>query len=111
LECLSTYILLPGFKKGGIPIPGCIYIQILLYLDVTGGFLFWNNKNFYSFLIYLGCNIFCISDFILARRMFFENNPYYQFIIMSTYITAQTLISIGMSDKNGESIKKEMKIE
>ena len=40
-----------------------------------------------------------MSDFILARKMFYENKKYYQVILMATYILAQTLICFGMSNK------------
>ena len=40
-----------------------------------------------------------ISDCVLAKQLFLENNKYYQIIIMFTYILAQSLISLGMANK------------
>jgi hypothetical protein len=44
--------------------------------------------------------------------MFYENNQYYQFILMATYILAQTLICFGMANKKNrmELGKKEKEI-
>ena len=41
-----------------------------------------------------------VSDCVLAKQLFLENNKYYQIIIMFTYILAQSLISLGMANKS-----------
>ena len=50
-----------------------------------------------------------MSDFILARKMFYENKKYYQFILMTTYIAAQTLICIGMANKKNKIEREKLK--
>ena len=73
------------------------------------GFYSFTYFNFYSFLTFIGSFIFFISDFILVRKMFYEDNKYYQISLMATYILAQSLICFGMSNKKNriENEKKE----
>ena len=97
-----------GFIRGRILIPGLFYIIQLALLNITSGIYAFSYFNIYAILVHLGTFIFTISDFILARKMFFEDNKYYQVILMATYISAQTLICFGMANKKNK-IKNELK--
>ena len=97
-----------GFIRGSILIPGLFYIIQLALLNITSGIYAFSYFNIYAILVHLGTFIFTISDFILARKMFFEDNKYYQVILMATYISAQTLICFGMANKKNK-IKNELK--
>ena len=97
-----------GFIRGSILIPGLFYIIQLAFLNITSGIYAFSYFNIYAILVHLGTFIFTISDFILARKMFFEDNKYYQVILIATYISAQTLICFGMANKKNK-IKNELK--
>ena len=91
-----------------ILIPGLFYIIQLALLNITSGIYAFSYFNIYAILVHLGTFIFTISYFILARKMFFEDNKYYQVILMATYISTQTLICFGMANKKNK-IKNELK--
>ena len=88
-----------GFQRGSILIPGAFYIMQLALLNIASGIYAYTYFNIYAILVHFGTFIFTISDFVLARKMFYENNKYYQVILMATYIIAQSLICFGMSNK------------
>ena len=56
--------------------------------------------NIYNILLYIGVSIFWCSDFILIRRMFYHSLPSHKYLVMTTYIIAQTLITYGIVNKN-----------
>ena len=85
----------------------------LALLNIASGIYAFTYFNIYAILVHLGTFIFTVSDFVLARKMFYENNEYYQVILMATYILAQTLICFGMANKKNkiENEKKEKEKE
>ena len=95
----AFFNLKEGFRKGSILFPGACYIIQLALLNIASGVYAYTYFNIYAILVHIGTFIFTISDFVLARKMFYENNQYYQFILMATYILAQTLICFGMANK------------
>ena len=86
-----------GFIKGKILIPGIIYLAIIGIFNASSLFNLITNFNISNFQICIGSMLFWTSDFILIRMMFYELLYYYHFIVMTTYMLAQTLIVIGMS--------------
>jgi hypothetical protein len=88
-----------GFERGDLLIPGICYIFLLAITNIASGIYAYTHFNIYAILAHFGTFSFTISDFILARKMFYENKKYYQVILMATYILAQTLICFGMSNK------------
>ena len=98
-----------GFEKGDILIPGTFYISLLVILNIASGIYAYTYCNVYAILVHIGTFIFTVSDFILARKMFYENKKYYQFILMTTYIAAQTLICIGMANKKNKIEREKLK--
>ena len=70
--------------------------------QITSGIYAYTYFNLYAILVHFGTFIFTISDFILTRKMFYENKQYYQVILMATYILAQTLICFSMSNKKNK---------
>ena len=88
-----------GFIRGEILIPGACYMFLLVVLCISSGIYAYTYLNIYAILAHFGTFIFTVSDFILARKMFYEDNKYYQFVLMATYILAQTLICFGMANK------------
>lgn len=108
----AFFNLKEGFRKGSILFPGACYIIQLALLNIASGVYAYTYFNIYAILVHIGTFIFTISDFVLARKMFYENNQYYQFILMATYILAQTLICFGMANKKNrmELGKKEKEI-
>ena len=92
-----------GFAKGDIMIPGTFYLLLLAVLNISSGLYAFYFLNFYSILVHLGTFIFTVSDFILVRKMFYEENKYYQVTLMATYILAQNLICFGMANKNNKN--------
>ena len=79
-------------------------------LNIASGIYAFSYLNIYAILAHLGTFIFTISDFILARKMFYEGNKYYQVVLMATYILAQTLICFGMSNKKIQNEIEKKKI-
>ena len=98
----ALHNLKEGFERGDILIPGICYISLLAITNITSGIYAYTYFNVYAILVHFGTFIFTISDFILARKMFYENKQYYQVILMATYILAQTLIYFGMSNKKNK---------
>jgi len=109
----AFYNFKEGFQRGSILVPGTFYIMQLALLNIASGIYAFTYFNIYAILVHLGTFIFTVSDFVLARKMFYENNEYYQVILMATYILAQTLICFGMANKKNkiENEKKEKEKE
>ena len=93
----------PALIKAGLWGPLIVYTSILAILNVSSAIYAYCYRNIYSILTYIGSLIFAISDIILAKQLFMENNKYYQIIIMTTYILGQSLISLGMANKKNSS--------
>ena len=95
-----TYYLKDGLIRGKMIIPGFLYMLILGSLNLFSLFYMICYFEKRKLLLVLGTLLFWISDFTLARDLFYESNIYYPFIIMSTYISAQTLITYGLCNKD-----------
>ena len=93
---LFTRKLVYGFKGemfGG----GLVYGITLCFLSSIAGYLFFNYRTLGHLLAFIGSAFFCLSDSILAVHAFV--NPIYKgdFLVMSTYILAETLIGVGLA--------------
>jgi uncharacterized membrane protein YhhN len=91
-------VLLP--RLGDLKIPVIVYAIVLstMLLFAFKGYLKWNSPaNIY---ILLGAVIFVSSDSILALNKFYEPLKFSSLLIMSTYITAQYLIVVGILKLN-----------
>ncbi|MFE3848582.1 lysoplasmalogenase [Flavobacterium sp. LB3P45] len=91
-------VLLP--RLGDLKIPVIVYAIVLstMLLVAFKGYLKWNAPaNIY---ILLGAVIFVCSDSILAFNKFYEPLKFSSLLIMSTYITAQYLIVVGILKLN-----------
>ena len=95
-----TYYLKDGLIRGKMIVPGFLYMLILGSLNLFSLFYMICYFEKRKLLLVLGTLLFWISDFTLARDLFYESNIYYPFIIMSTYISAQTLITYGLCNKD-----------
>ena len=102
-ETIAFEYLKEGFAKRKMMIHGILYLSLLMILNITAGFYMFTCFNFYTFLTFIGANIFFFSDFILVRNMFYENKSYYEVTIMALYISAQSLICYGLAHKKGKS--------
>ena len=91
------YYLIEGFKKRNVLPHGIIYLSVLGIINSISTFNLLTKFNFSNFLIFVGTILFWVSDFILVRMLFYESLFYYHLIVISTYIIAQTSITIGMS--------------
>ena len=105
----AFFNLKEGFQRGNILVPGIFYIIQLALLNISSGIYAYTYFNIYAILVHIGTFIFTVSDFVLARKMFYENNKYYQVILMATYISAQSLISFGMANKKNKIEKEKEK--
>ena len=92
VENIAFKFLKDGFAKRDVMIPGISYLTLLMVLNITSCFYSFTYFNIYSLLTFIGSIVFFISDFILVRKMFYEDNKYYQVSLMATYILAQSLI-------------------
>ncbi|SHM25525.1 lysoplasmalogenase [Flavobacterium xinjiangense] len=91
-------ILLP--RLGDLKIPVIVYAIVLstMLLFAFKGYLKWNSPaNIY---ILSGAVVFVSSDSILALNKFYEPLKFSSLLIMSTYITAQYLIVVGILKLN-----------
>ena len=94
LGFLLFYVKL-GDKLGSMKIPVMIYTGTILFMSFTSlargyyvdGFKFW--------FPFAGSILFLISDFSIAHNIFIEKSGGSSALIMSAYILAQTLITIG----------------
>lgn len=107
-ENIAFKYLKDGFAKGNVMIPGICYLTLLALLNIASCFYTITYFNIYSFLTFFGSLVFFTSDFILVRKMFYEDNKYYHVTLMATYILAQSLICFGLSHRRN---KYEIKIE
>ena len=93
------YYLRDGLIRGKMIVPGLIYLLILGLLNLFSFFYMICYFEKRKLLLVLGTLLFWVSDFTLARSLFYESNIYSSFIVMSTYISAQTLITYGLCKK------------
>ena len=107
-ETFAFKYLKDGFAKRGVMIPGVSYLTLLAVLNITSGFYSFTYFNIYSLLTFIGSFIFFVSDFILVRKMFYEDNKYYQVSLMATYILAQSLICFGLAHRRNKYENKKI---
>ena len=100
-----------GFERGNIVIPGGIYLIMLGVLNTSAFFNLIIQFNIYNILLYIGVSIFWCSDFILIRRMFYHSLPTHKYLVMTTYIIAQTLITYSISNPNKNIILQNSEIK
>ena len=86
-----------GFKKHKMTIPGISYMSILGLIDTFAIFNLYLKFSFGRLLCLFGTIFFSYSDFCLAKLLFAEKSKFGNFIVMTTYISAQTLIILGMA--------------
>lgn len=98
LLCLGSYLYLRPYL-GAMKIPVMIYAFVISMMAIMAV----NRKgrvNLFSFkLIFYGAILFLISDSILAYNKFVQPIPYAGLSIMSTYMLAQFLITIGAIER------------
>lgn len=103
INCYYQYIrFIKNWIAGTVYVPaGIIYLIITGLINTFAWTLFFIRKSFYSFFICVGTALFWYSDFTLVKIMFNSPNMYLgNFIVMLTYISAQSNIVIGMSRLN-----------
>ena len=97
---LSSMLWLLFPSLGDLKIPVSVYaltISFMLVMAIRGG-LSW--KNPMNLLILNGAIAFVTSDSILAINKFYVPLPNANFLIMSTYLVAQYLITFGILKMN-----------
>lgn len=83
-------------------IPVMAYMFVISIMAILAGYRY-HRVNLISFrLIYWGAIFFVISDSALAYNKFVEPYPLAGILIMSTYMTAQYLITIGALERKVE---------
>ncbi|WP_428225792.1 lysoplasmalogenase [Flavobacterium sp.] len=92
------YVLFPSL--GDLKIPVTVYASTisLMFIMAIKGYFNW--KTPHNVTILLGAIFFVCSDSILAINKFHMELPKSGFLIMSTYITAQFLITKGILNLN-----------
>ena len=108
IEKIAFKYLREGFTKRDMMLPGVSYLTLLMLLNITSGFYSYTYFNIYSLLTFIGSFIFFVSDFILVRKMFYENNDYYQISLMATYILGQSLICYGLAHRRNKNEHKKI---
>ena len=108
IEKIAFIYLKDGFAKRDVMIHGISYLTLLMTLNITSGFYCYTYFNIYSLLTFIGSFIFFVSDFILVRKMFYEENKYYQVSLMTTYILGQSLICYGLAHRRDKNESKKI---
>lgn len=81
---------------GSMKILGTMYMSTIMVMSFISLLMMLQSFTINTVLIFLGSIIFIISDSVLAFDTFKEKYAYSGVIIMSTYITAQFLIIVGI---------------
>jgi len=76
-------------------LPAIVYEIVILTMAVSALQLYVVNGSTHSLLVFLGSLCFLASDTMLAFFTFGKNTKYGDFLVMLTYISAQTLIAVG----------------
>lgn len=94
------YVLFPSL--GDLKIPVTVYASTisLMFIMAIKGYFNW--KTPHNLTVLLGAIFFVCSDSILAINKFHIDLPKSGFLIMSTYISAQFLITRGILSLNKE---------
>lgn len=101
LISFSLFIkFLSGYKNKTIVRSAFIYTTILTSLNSLAIYYLIINPCLHSLLLMMGTFLFLISDTVLAINSFYKELKLGDFIVMATYIPAQTLIAFGMSFNN-----------
>lgn len=81
---------------GSMKILGTMYMSTIMIMSFISLLMMLQSFTINTVLIFLGTIIFIVSDSVLAFDTFKEKYAYSGVIIMSTYITAQFLIIVGI---------------
>lgn len=93
--CLYVKVYMKGFK-GEMIYCGLIYGQTLIVLTSLSFYLWFMYRQLGYVMLTAGATFFMLSDGILAYDKFVKQIKHGDAYVMTTYITAQTLIAIGM---------------
>ena len=92
------FLLFDGL--GDLLIPVIVYMMVILSMVVFAYMRKDKVANVSYYLVLIGAIFFVLSDSILAINKFYEPLVYSHFLIMSTYATAQFLITLGILRQN-----------
>lgn len=102
---LSFYTFIRDYLND-FRIPVMVYMFVISVMAVLAAYRY-KRVNLLSFrLILIGAVFFVISDAALAFNKFVEPYPFSGILIMSTYMIAQYLITMGSLDRKVEKIIK-----
>ena len=104
--CFCSYIykyyMAEGCTSKNLQLPGIIYLTSSGFLNSMSFFYLINKMSLNGLMLVLGSTFFFVSDFILAMESLYDEpllGVQSSFIIMLTYIIAQTCVVIGLSNK------------
>jgi uncharacterized membrane protein YhhN len=102
---LSFYIFIRDYLND-FRIPVMVYMFVISVMAILASYRY-KRVNLLSFrLILFGALFFVVSDAALAFNKFVEPYPFSGILIMSTYMIAQYLITMGSLDRKVEKIIK-----
>jgi len=87
-------------KLGGLTVPVIVYAGVITVMTLTALFRFGKTTSASFAMVFGGAILFMMSDSLLAINKFLEPLPMEGFWIMSTYISAQFLIVMGLLKHN-----------
>ena len=106
LGCFCSYIykyyVAEGCNRENLQLPFIVYLTNSGLFNMVSLFYLINKKSLNGLMLVVGSSFFFISDFTLSIQMFYEHTlfgSYSLFVIMLTYIIAQTVICIGLSNE------------
>jgi uncharacterized membrane protein YhhN len=85
-----------GKPKGFRGFAAVVYTAMLTLMGLVCFSTLLINRNFQSLIIFLGSLSFMISDSVLGITLFKSEFPKSRFVIMSTYLTAEFLLTYGI---------------
>lgn len=101
---LSALLIVYASIIGAIILPhtGELFVAVVFYFVVltTMGIFAFSSSNFF---IRFGALSFVVSDTILAFETFLQPPAYSEYLIMTTYYTAQLLLSLGIISNSAKS--------
>lgn len=98
---MSYYTMIRDYLND-FRIPVMAYMFVISVMAILAGYRY-KRVNLLSFrMIYLGAVFFVISDSALAFNKFVQPYSFAGFLIMSTYMIAQYLITIGAIERKVE---------
>ena len=104
--CFCSYVykyyLAEGCIRDNLQLPGIVYLTSSGLFNMISLFYLINKKTFNGLMIFVGSSFFFISDYTLSIQTLYVNTffgSYSLFVIMLTYIIAQTLVCVGLSNE------------